>query len=500
MSTDTSRAADPQLEVERDLHDEPLLPRGQRRLTAGDLLRRVYAFFYNKRVGLLLILAMCFLTLLGVLVVQAPDGVRDNPQQWASFLDSVRPRYRGLTDPMGALGVFTIFSSIWFRVTTILLALSILACTLHRIPLLWRNATQPHIHVRDAFFTHARVRDTVRMDAAPAEALAEIEAGLKKQRFRLTADDRGPGLSVYADRNRFMPFGTAVAHLAFIVILLGVFVTSSTGFVDSSFPVTVGSRADVGHDTGLTVEARSFADTYYPDGRPSDYAADLALYRGGRQVAEQIVRVNSPLRYDGVTFNQAYFGIAAEMAITDAAGRELYRQGVPLDSQTQDEKHVFGKFIVPGQNLEIYIVSPASGQVDDDIAAGQMRVEVYQIDSTTPLAAQVINQGQATKIGDLTYTFVRERQFTGLMVSRDPGAIWVWIGLGLLLVGICATMFLRHHRIWVRVTEDADGGSLVRAGSPDRYDYTFDHRFHDFFGSLGEPVAEQAEERGARDA
>lgn len=188
------------------------------------------------------------------------------------------------------------------------------------------------------------------------------------------------------------------------------------------------------------------------------------------------------------------------MAITDASGRELYRQGVPLDSQTQDEKHVFGKFIVPGQNLEIYIVSPASGQVDDDIAAGQMRVEVYQIDSTTPLAAQVINQGQATKIGDLTYTFVRERQFTGLMVSRDPGAIWVWIGLGLLLVGICATMFLRHHRIWVRVTEDADGGSLVRAGSPDRYDYTFDHRFHDFFGSLGEPVAEQAEERGARDA
>ncbi|WP_052462301.1 cytochrome c biogenesis protein ResB [Nigerium massiliense] len=477
--------------------DRPPTPGRGRQHTVGRLARRVYAFFYNKRFGLALILAMCLFTLLGVLFQQAPDGVRDDPQQFAQWLDSVRPRYRGWTDPLAALGVFNIFSSLWFKATTILLALSILACTCHRIPLLWRQATQPHLHVTDNFFAHARLTDAVHLDAEPDEALAELSQGLRQRRFRLTRDKRGPGLNVYADRNRFAPFGTALAHLAFITILLGVFVSSVTGFMDQEFTVTVGTSRDVGHGTGLSVRADAFSDTYYPDGRPKDYVAGLTLFKDGQQVAQQDVRVNSPLDYDGVTFNQSYFGVAAEVAVADASGREVFREGVPLQWQTEDQKNSYGKFAVPGQDLEAYVVSAASGQVDENIGAGQMRLEIYRQDSTTPIATQVVTQGQPARIGDLTYTFVRERQFTGLMVSRDPGAPWVYAGLTLLLLGTCLTMFLRHHRVWLRVTPDADGGSLVRAGSPDRYDYTFETWFHTFFEAHAAPGTH---ERSGRDA
>ena len=96
-----------------------------------DVPRRIYAFFHNKRTGLVLILAMVVLTLLGVLFAQAPAGVRDNPEAYASWLESVRPRYRGWTDVLSALGIFRMFSSIPFLVVTSLLALSILACSAH---------------------------------------------------------------------------------------------------------------------------------------------------------------------------------------------------------------------------------------------------------------------------------------------------------------------------------------------------------------------------------
>ena len=69
----------------------------------ADLVRRVYAFFHNKRVGLVIILVLGLLTLLGVLFPQAPDTVRGDPQAWASWLDQVRPRFRGWTDPLALL-------------------------------------------------------------------------------------------------------------------------------------------------------------------------------------------------------------------------------------------------------------------------------------------------------------------------------------------------------------------------------------------------------------
>ena len=54
---------------------------------------------------------------------------------------------------------------------------------------------------------------------------------------------------------------------------------------------------------------------------PKDYVTDLVLSVDGREVARQDVRVNDPLRYDGVMFHQAHFGIAAVMEIrTPPAG------------------------------------------------------------------------------------------------------------------------------------------------------------------------------------
>lgn len=449
----------------------------------ADLVRRVYAFFHNKRVGLALILALGLLTLLGVLFTQAPDAARDDPQAWAAWLDQVRPRYRGWTDPLAALGVFSMFSSWWFRITTLMLVLSIIACTTHRAPLLWRQAMRPHTHATDSFFDHARLHGSVDLSVAPGEALETVRTRLAARRFRATVTERDGGIDVYADRHRLAPFGTVIAHLAFVIILVGVFVTSTFGYRDDSFTVPVGSRVEVGHDD-LAVEAAAFSDTYNPDGSPADYVSHLVLYSDGQQVAEQVVRVNAPLRWGGWSFNQASFGTAAQVLVTDASGATVLDAGVPLEWVTADENQTYGKIVLPGTALELYIVTPASGKVGAEIAAGQARLEVYPVDSSQALASQVVDQGTATTLGDLTYTFVRERQYTGLMASRDPGAPWVWLGSALLALGTCLTMFWRHHRVWARITPVAGGGSQVRLGSPDRHDSSFESQFRSLVQGL----------------
>lgn len=441
-------------------------------LSVGDLFRRIYRLFHNKRFGLALILGLGLATLLGILFPQAPAGVLDDPQLRESWLGTVRPRFRGWTDPLAAIGMFGVFSSIWFRVITAGLVLSIAACTVHRLPQLWAQATRPRTHVKDTFFDHARFAASTTVAGEPAEAVRRVKEGLHTRRFRTITEPFDDGFRVYADRNRFAPLGTVLAHLGFVVILAGVLITSTFGFRLDDVAVPVGARVDVGGGTGLAIEARSFTDTYHPDGAPADYVSDLVLFHDGVAVAQQDVRVNAPLRWNGFSVNQSFFGIAADLVVADAAGRQVFAEAVPLTYKTSDGRYSYGKFTLPEQRLLVYVITPASGQVVADIPAGQAELEIYAEDADQPLASQVLTPGQPVLLGDLSWTFERERQFTGLMVSRDPGAPWVWAGCALFVIGTCWTMFWRHHRIWLRIVRDGERTALAVA-SPDRHDVSF---------------------------
>lgn len=455
-------------------------------LSIRELFGAVNAFFYHKKTGLGLILAMAFLTLMGTLLEQAPDGVAGDPAAWDGWVSSLRPRYGGWTPILAATGALTVFTSIWFRAVVILLALSIVACTCHRVPQLWQRAAHPHVHVGEGLFVHAGLHERIAMAQPPEDALARVRAELHARHYRVVEDDRGPGLNLYADRFRWAPFGTAVAHASFVLILIGVLVSTSFGFKENALPAAVGGApVAIGHGTGLTVAAKGFADKYTDDGRPLDYASDLVLVKDGAEVATQTVRVNSPLRYDGVSIHQASYGIATEMVVRDAAGAQVYAGAIPLTFTSDDKTRSFGKVRLEGKDLTLYVGSAASGARDAEIGPGQALIEVYRGSENRPIDTKVVDQGKTVHVGDLDYTFVRERQYTGLMVVRDPGAAFVWTGSILMVLGLISTMFLRHRRIWVRLRAAADGaGTDVRLASPERQDTAYERQFRGLAATL----------------
>lgn len=472
MSIETRPTVDHGAEAPEEHHD----------LSVGELFRRLYALFYNKRFGLLLILAMAVLTLVGVLFPQAPGEVLADPESSAQWLAGQEGRYGNWTGVLAAVGIFGVFSAIPFKVVTILLALSIIACTTHRLPLLYNQAMKPRVRVRPTFFDHARVRATAVVKGDEAAAAEAVRQRLLKERYRVTTGE--DGVPLYADRNRFAPFGTVVAHAAFVVILAGVFITSTFGFRVDDLSVPIGTRVEVGRDTGLAVEATSFKDSYNPDGSPNDYVSDLVLFHDGQQVASQTVRVNAPLNWNGWSLNQASFGIAADLKVSAADGSVVFDQSIPLVYQTQDRQYAYGRIDLPEQQLQIYLITPASGKVVDDIPAGKAQIEVYPFGAEKPSFQTILTPGEAVTGADHSWTFARERQYTGLMLSRDPGAVWVWVGSAMLAIGTCWTMFLRHKRIWVRL-EPVKGGTRVSLASPDRHDVTFERSVHRLVATLG---------------
>ena len=87
-------------------------------------------------------------------------------------------------------------------------------------------------------------------------------------------------------------------------------------------------------------------------------------------------------------------------------------------------------------------------------------------------------------IAGLTYTFERESAFTGLMITRDPGVPWVWLGSALTVLGMCLTMMLKHRRVWARI-EPAASGATIALAAPERNDTLFERWFRALVNELG---------------
>jgi cytochrome c biogenesis protein len=469
-----------------------------------DALEWLWRFFISRRTGLVLILVLGVMSLIGTLLEQAPAEVRADPAAYADWLTSVHPRYGGWTALLDRAGAFGTFSSWWFKGTLVLLTTSILACSVHRIPLLWRRARRPRACPPEAFFERATLNGRVDSAQAVAPTLEAAVHQLRRRHFRsatVVAGSSGGACAdravVCADRFRWSPFGSIAAHLGFVVVLIGACLSASTGFKDAQFTAPVGTRVEVGHGTGLSVEATAFSDAYYDDGAPKDYASDLVVYRNGRAVARSTVRVNQPLSVDGVSFYQSFFGTAASVTVTDAQGRTVADSAVPLTWRSDDGRHSIGQLTIADRKLTVYVVMAASGEVDPNIRAGQAQVEIYPDGASGPTATEVLSQGTPKTVAGLSYTFVRERRFTGLIVARDPGVWLVWTGSALLVGGVFLVFFFPHRRIWLSIRPTAGGGSRLVAAAQLKRDTAFRPQFLDVVAGLGRAVGAAPPQRRA---
>jgi cytochrome c biogenesis protein len=434
-------------------------------LGIDDFLEGAWHLLTSMRFGIIVILALAFFSLIGTLVIQIPAGTEANPAARAEWLNEIRPRFGGWTDLMDRLGFFNIFQSLWFRGLTAFLAASLIACSSHRFPGLVKAATKPHIAVGPRFFEHAPQHDQIVVRGSKEEIQETLAAAMRKRHYRVLSTDDGI-VHVYADRFRWAPMGTVVAHLSLVVILAGAMVGSMLGFRDGSFMIPEGSTVPVAATPGLEARLISFEDSYHADtGAPADYVSDLVLLQDGQEVARQLVRVNHPLRHEGLTFYQSFYGPAAAMRVADPAAGDLYADGVPLAWTAQEAGRKVGTFTVPDRNLTVWVVG-TSGSRDPLVKPGQMRVEVYGAADGRSVAAKTLDQGVAAEVAGLTFTFERELKFTGLSVANDPGTPLVWLGSLMLIVGSIVVLTWPHRRVWARVTFRAEGvGVLQLAGA-----------------------------------
>lgn len=468
-----------------------------------DLFDRLWRLLTSVRFAMLLIAIAASGVLAGTLIMQAPSVAILDPISYQSWrITQPAVKYGPAWDTvLHYLDLYRIFSSLWFRAVLAVLSLSVVICTVNRMPGIMASIRRPAVKVPARLFERAPLRAEFAYQGISTEQVQiQVAKVLGARRWRTVPWTDGAALSIFADRNRLGKAGTFLNHLGIITILGAAVIGNLFGWREDNFMVPEGSARQVGHDTGISIVSEDFTDEYYPSGAPRDYRSDLRILENGKEVARKVIRVNDPLEYKGVRVHQAFFGPAAVMRVTDAQGQVAYDDGVALGSQFTGGglPRNGGSFILGNRQLAVFVLVPAAQRgPDPEIPAGSVRLEIFEPRQPRPTVIETLPQGTPKQIMGYTFEFIRERQFTGLQIARDPAVNLIFAAAACMVIGIMTVFYFPLRRIWARAEPHGDGVRLRFAAVSNR-DVLFAREFEQLALTVDEQVDGVARSAQAR--
>src|SRR5690606_5147673 len=291
----------------------------------------------SMRVALLLLLLLSLAAIPGSLIPQT--GIDET--RVADF----REQHEVLAPVYDKLGLFNVYSSVWFSAIYILLFVSLIGCI---VPRTWQFVGQLRGRPPGAPRRLDRLpaHTTWRTAAEPEEVREAALAPLKKRRFRAHVG----GYAVGAVKGYIREVGNLTFHIALIVMLVAFawgqlfksegnkLIVEGDGF-SNTLPqyddFKSGNLFDVGDLEPFSFTVKDFKGTYERSGpnkgTPRTYEAELTYSEGAYgEEKKTTVKVNKPLEIGDAKVYLVSHGYAPVVTVRDGKGEVVYRNAVPL--------------------------------------------------------------------------------------------------------------------------------------------------------------------------
>jgi cytochrome c biogenesis protein len=438
----------------------------------------VWDFFCSLKLSISLLIGLAVTSIIGTVIPQGPQR---------EYLESIGTAKFKLYN---ALGFFDMYHSWWFILLLYLLTVNLVACSIKRLPRVWKFISEPTLLLDEGNEKSLSLTHQVKMEGTAAALRDKMTAFLGREFAAPVITEVNGEYHLFAQKNPYCRLGVYVVHLSIIIIFIGAIIGSLFGFkgyvniTEGTSASTIEKRgSSTPYDLGFAVLCEKFSVTFYDTGAPKEFKSILTVQENGRPVPgyEKIpIVVNSPLTYKGITFYQSSYGPATEgsnfyISMQDKKGgtpvKLTARQGELLSlpgggslqviEATQDIRPFMRTYSGPAVRAEY---TPPGGMPQSIIL-----LRNYPEFDTQRGGGQVF-----------TYDGGEEKFYTGLQVAKDPGVWVVWFGCALMILGICIAFFLSHKRIWIRVAN----GRVTVGGTANKNQAAFQLLFDDLAGKI----------------
>ncbi|MFB2977607.1 cytochrome c biogenesis protein [Microseira sp. BLCC-F43] len=433
--------------------------------------RELLPLLGDLRLAILLLLAIAVFSISGTVIEQG---------QSLAFYQSNYPEDPALFGFLSwkvllFLGLDRVYRTWWFLAILILFGSSLTACTFTRqFPALkaarrWKFYDQPRQFEKLAL--------SAELDRA---MLANLEPALQQRRYKVFQE----GNKLYARKGIVGRIGPIVVHASMLIILAGAIWGALTGFmaqemIKSGTTFQVKNILDAGPMAApqvpkdWSVKVNRFWIDYTAEGSIDQFYSDLSVVdNGGKEIDRETIYVNKPLRYRGVTFYQTDWGIAGiRFRLNNSPVLELPM--APLE--TGGKGRLWGTWIPTKPDLSQGV----------SLLAKDLQGTLLIYDTAGKLLTTV-RAGMFAEVNGVKLYIDEVVGSTGLQIKADPGIPIVYLGFGLLMVGVMMS-YVSHSQIWA-LQQD---GSLYVGGRTNRAQVAFEREMIEILEQLKTPAIEE---------
>ncbi len=186
-----------------------------------EFLRWIWRQLTSMRTALILLFLLAIAAIPGSLIPQT----RVDPSAVFAFKD----RHPKLTPLFERIGMFEVYSSVWFSAIYLLLMLSLIGCIIPRLRVYVKAfGSRPPPAPRN--LSRLSAYDTWTSDETPSEVAGRARDLLTRQRRRVDVHESDDAVVVNAEKGYLREAGNLLFHVAVLVVLIGVAFTGLYGF------------------------------------------------------------------------------------------------------------------------------------------------------------------------------------------------------------------------------------------------------------------------------
>ena len=454
------------------------------------------------RTALLLLLLLSIAAVPGSLIPQ--QGV--DAQKVASF----RLANPQLSPILDRLGMFSVYSSVWFSAIYLLLVVSLVGCIVPRVAV-YSRALRARPPRAPANLDRLPVSRRFHSDQTPEDVLQAGRRALPGRRYRV---DVAEG-ELRAETGHLREMGNLVFPISLLVVIVGVAIGSLYGYrgavivtegVGFSNTITQyddfssGTRFDRDTLPQFSLALKDMQAKFQLDGpqrgAPRKFEAIGQYDVPGSPPRPFDITVNNPLKIGSTSVFLVGQGYSPVIRVRDGRGNVAFDGAVPFlprdGSYTSNgvikapdalpTQLGFQGFFLPtavssGSGPPVSAFPAAANPLlglfafDGDLGLDSGKPQsVYTLDKSrlnqitepdgSPLRL-TLSPGQVADLpgGRGSIEFVGLRQFARLQIASSPAAVLPLVGISVGVLGLIASLTIRPRRLWIKARRD--GGRTV---------------------------------------
>ncbi len=374
--------------------------------------KKIYRFMISLKFAIILFLLIATYSIIGTILPQGLSSSYyiENYKNWSGIINFLQ------------LG--KVYSSNIFRFLNLLFIINLVGCTLKILPGQLKKMGEEYYP--------SEKKDAENLFTENLD-LGIFKRKLLNKRYKILEKDSG----FIASKHKIGNIGSSITHLGIVIILLGGFLG---GLLDKEGYVNL-LPGDVKafEDKGFAIRVDDFYLDFREDGTIDQYYSEVSLIENNKEIKNETMWVNKPIKHKGVNFYQSSYGWASTVNFKEEDG-SIVRACVLKngDSCFYQPEHL---------NLYLFGFYPDLhiGSNGEPINMSEMKknpyyaVVLYKFQEV--IGSYVLQAGEPIEYEGLEISFTESKLYTGITYNMGYGYGFMITGSVFLLLGLLLSFY-----------------------------------------------------------